>query len=373
MFFKDTCFYEKKSNQWVLHFQTFHDTLLDITRSNDMNKECIMHLFVRFAHAHWLYVAIPFFILIIALRHYYTRLTIYQFPLVDYIRQHHKKVSLFPIYSFYMVRLVILLLLLFLLGKPQLIDQKSKFTVEGIDIMMVLDVSRSMTCFDDMKDRRTRMAIAKEEAARFISKRYNDAIGLVVFGSYAMMRCPLTPDKSMLKSMVQSITINNRDPIHDNTVISQAVITAARHLQKSTAATKIIILLTDGEPSQSDFPASEAITIAKTFGIKVYTIGIGNNGLSMQEHPLFGIMQYQNYFDTDLLKSLAEETGGKFFDVKKAQDIAKIYDEIDLLEKSKHQDNVYMKYHDFFIPILWGILMLICGELVVSTFVWTIL
>jgi len=332
-----------------------------------------MHLFFRFAHAHWLYIALSFFIIILIVRHYYTRLSLYQYPLLSYISQLSQKVSQLPVYVFYFLRLSILLLLLLLIGKPQLVDQKSKVTVEGLDIMMVLDISGSMICFDDLKDRRTRITIAKQEAVRFVEKRYNDAIGLVVFGSYAMMRCPLTPDKSMLKTMIQSIAMNNNDQIHEGTVISQAVITAARHLQQSKAASRIIILLTDGEPSQNDFPASEAIAIAKAFGIKVYTIGIGNNGLSMQEHPLFGVVRMQNNFDTDLLKSLAQQTGGKFFDVKKIQDVAKIYDEIDLLEKSKYQDNVYTKYHDFFIPVLWLVFILICSELVLSTFVWTIL
>mgnify|MGYP000376085944 CR=1 FL=1 len=332
-----------------------------------------MHLFFRFANAHWLYFALPFFIIIFLVRNYYTRLSLYQFPLVDYLAKRHAVISQFPVHCFYYLRLFILLLLLILVAKPQLVDQKSKVTVEGIDIMMVLDISGSMACFDDIKDRRTRITIAKAEAVRFMEKRYNDAIGLVVFGSYAMMRCPLTPDKLMLKSMVEAIRMNNGDSIHEGTVISQAVITAARHLQKSKAASRIIILLTDGEPSPNDFPASEAIAIAQAFGIKVYTIGIGNNGLSMQEHPLFGIIQYQNDFDTNLLKDLALQTGGKFFDVKKAQDVAKIYDEIDALEKSKYQDNVYMKYHDFFIPFLWIVLIAICLELILSTFVWTIL
>ncbi len=332
-----------------------------------------MHLFFRFAYAHWLYVAILFFIVTLMVRHYYTRLSLYQFPFISYISQRTATTRQLPMYVFYALRVAILGLLVLLVGKPQLVDQKSKVTVEGIDIMMVLDISGSMACFDDMKDRRTRITIAKEEAVRFVQKRYNDAIGLVVFGSYAMMRCPLTPDKSMLKTMVQSIAMNNGDPIHEGTVISQSVITAARHLQKSQAASKIIILLTDGEPSQNDFPASEAIAIAKAFGIKVYTIGIGNNGLSMQDHPLFGVIQFQNHFDTHLLKALADQTGGKFFDVKKIQDVAKIYDEIDTLEKSKYQDNVYTKYHDFFIPILWLIFTLICCELILSTFVWVIL
>jgi len=330
-------------------------------------------MFFRFAYAHWFYFAIPCFIAVLAVRHYYTRLALYQFPLVSYILQHGTSISQLPMYVLYFLRVSILFLLLLLVGKPQLVDQKSKVTVEGIDIMMVLDISGSMACFDDLKDRRTRIAIAKEEAVRFIEKRYNDAIGVVVFGSYSMMRCPLTPDKLMLKSMVKAIAMNNGDPIHEGTVISQSVITAARHLQKSKAASKIIILLTDGEPSPNDFPASEAIAIAKAFGIKVYTIGIGNHGLSMQEHPLFGIVQYQNNFNTDLLQAIADQTGGKFFDVKKAQDVAKIYDEIDTLEKSKYQDNVYTKYQDFFIPILWIVVLLVMSELVLSTLVWAIL
>jgi Ca-activated chloride channel family protein len=332
-----------------------------------------MHLLVRFAHAHWLYVALPIFIAVLAIRYFYHRTTLYQFPLVGYIAEHCTVASQRPVFVLYWLRFSILLLLLFLVGKPQLVDQKSKVTVEGIDIMMVLDISGSMACFDDLKDRRTRITIAKEEGVRFVEKRHNDSIGLVVFGSYAMMRCPLTPDKFMLKTMIESIAMNNGDSIHEGTVISQAVITAARHLQKSQAASKIIILLTDGEPSSQDFPASEAIAIAKAFGIKVYTIGIGNNGLSMQEHPLFGVIQYPSNFDTHLLKALADQTGGKFFDAKKVQDVAKIYDEIDALEKSKYQDNVFMKYHDYFIPFVWIVLLLALGELIVTTFVWTIL
>lgn len=332
-----------------------------------------MHLFLRFAYAHWLYFAIPLFILTVAVRHYYSRLVLYQFPLLEYVAQSSKTISQLPVHIFYFLRLFILFLLLFLIGKPQFVDQKSKITVEGIDIMMVLDISGSMNCFDDLKDRRTRVNIAKQEAIRFVEKRYNDAIGLVVFGSYAMMSCPLTPDKNMLKSMLEGISIRNGDSIHEGTVISQAVITAARHLQKSKAASRIIILLTDGEPSHNDFSPLEAIAIAKAFGIKVYTIGVGNHGLSMQEHPLFGIVQYQNNFDTKLLESLAQQTGGRFFDVKKAQDVATIYDEIDSLEKSKYQDNVYMKYQDFFIPIVWVILIAIFIEIILSTFVWTIL
>jgi len=332
-----------------------------------------MYLFLRFAYLSWFYYALLFLLSIIFFRQYYVRNSLYTFPLISYLSARHVAVSQLPLYILYALRLSALLFLVFLVGKPQIIDQKSKVTVEGIDIMMVLDISGSMTFFDDMQDQRMRISIAKDEGVRFVEKRHNDAIGLVVFGSYAMMRCPLTPDKIMLKSMIESISMNSGDPIHEGTVISQAVITAARHLQKSKAASKIIILLTDGEPSDKDFPIEEAITIAKSFGIKVYAIGIGNNGFAMQNHPLFGIMQYPHHFDTTLLKNLAEKTGGIFYDAKKIKDLAKIYDEIDTLEKSKYQDNVYTKYHDVFIPWLWLLLLLIISELIISTFVWTIL
>jgi len=332
-----------------------------------------MHLFFRFAHAHWLYFIFPFFILIILFHRYNKIYPLYQFPLVGYLSARIAKTSQLPVYTFYFLRLAILFSLLILLGKPQLVDQKSKVTVEGIDIMMVLDISGSMTCFDDLKDRRSRISIAKEEALRFIAKRQNDAIGLVVFGNYSMMRCPLTPDKLMLRNMIQSVTMNNGDPIHAGTVISQGVITAARHLQKSKAASKIIILLTDGEPSENDFSPNEAIVIAKSFGIKVYTIGIGNNGMTIQADPFGGYVQYPTHFDTRLLYELAHQTGGKFFDAKKAQDLATIYDEIDMLEKSQYQDDVYMKYYDFFLPLIGFALFLILIEFVLSAFVWTIL
>lgn len=332
-----------------------------------------MHMLLRFAYLDWLYIAFPFFILILYMRYYYTRLVLYQFPLFSYVTSLYTSRFKMPMYVLYMLRFLLLFLLVLLLGKPQIVDQKSQVTVEGIDIMMVLDISGSMACFDDIKDRRTRVTIAKKEAIRFVEKRHNDAIGLVVFGSYPLMKCPITPDKVMLKSMLDALSIRNGDSIHDGTVISQAVITAAKHLQKSKAASRIIILLTDGAPSSNDFHPAQAIEIAKAFGIKIYTIGIGNHGLSMQEDPLLGVVQYQNNFDTTLLELFAHETGGTFFDARKAQDIARIYDEIDRLEKSKYQDTIYMKHHDFFLPIIWIALFVIIIELILSTFVWAIL
>lgn len=331
-----------------------------------------MHLFFRCAHIDWLYVLVPLVIGIAIIRFSYMRMTLYQFPLTSYLAS---KITyrVTPMYILHFLRMATLTCLLILISQPQLVDQRSNVTVEGVDIMMVLDISGSMACFDDMQDRRTRLQIAKQEGMRFVEKRHNDSIGLVVFGSYPVMRCPLTPDKKMLVNLIDSLQMNERDSIHEGTVISQAVMTAAQHLHGSKSATKIIILLTDGEPSENDFSPDQAIEIAQAFGIKVYTIGIGNNGLSMQTHPLFGVVQYQNHFDTKLLESLADKTGGTFFDVKKSQDLVKIYDMIDRLEKTTYQDTVINSYQDYFMPFAWLALFLLLIELFFSSFLWTIL
>lgn len=331
-----------------------------------------LHLFFRFAYAHWLYIAIPLFILILYIRRFYSRQILYQYPLVGFILHKSTTTSLLPVQALYWLRFLILSTMLLLLAKPQLVDQKSKITVEGVDIMLVLDVSGSMALFDDMKDNRSRLDIAKEEAINFIKKRHNDAIGLVIFGNYAVTSCPLTFDKTILESMISSIFMSEHDPIHQATVISQSIITAARRLQKSQTKSKIIILLTDGEPSSNDLPIQEAIYIAKLFGIKVYTIGIGSHGTSYLKHKL-ATYAHPTQFNTELLEKVSQETGGKFFNAKKSQDVAKVYNEIDRLEKSKIQNDVYTKYYDYFIPIVFGLLMLIFFELIISTYIWAIL
>jgi len=332
-----------------------------------------MHLFFRFAYVNWLYISIPFFILIFLIRYYYARVILYQFPQMAFVLKKLRTTFVNPASIVLSLRSLLLGLLLLLMAKPQLVDQKSKVTVEGIDIMMVLDISGSMMLFDDINDRRPRITIAKEQAIEFIKKRHNDAIGLVVFGNYAMTKCPLTPDKAMLQGMIDSIVMDENDEIHQGTVISQAVITGARRLHSSKAASKIMIVLTDGAPSQNDLPPDQAIIIAQQFGIKVYTIGIGSHGTGMQYDPFGRVVAHQNHFNTDLLQQIADQTGGKFFDAKKIQDVARIYDEIDMLEKTKYQDTVYTRYHDYFLPFIWISLLLIFSELILSTFVWVLL
>ena len=235
--------------------------------------------------------------------------------------------------------------------------------------MMVLDVSGSMQMFDDPHHKKQRIAIAKEEAIKFVNKRPDDPIGLVLFGQEAVSRCPLTLDKNMLTELIKDTELGIISA--DGTVLSKGLITAITRLRKSKAASKIIILLTDGEPSPGDLKPEDALYLAKKFGIKIYTIGIGGDYGGLIEDQLFGgIRQVGAPLNTKLLKVLAKETGGKFFLAKNQKDLSTIYDTINQLETTEYETDVYHNYHDIFMPFLWIIVGLLLLELILATFVW---
>ena len=156
----------------------------------------------------------------------------------------------------YILRLSILFLLLILIAQPQLIDKKSKITVEGIDIMMVLDASGSMSGYDDPREMKSRFNNAQQEAIKFIDKRENDQIGYVVFGTYAVVRCPLTLDHDMVKNL---ITQSEPGMMGSSTSLFQGILLAAKSLQYSQSKSKIIIALTDGNPDEQDIQNKDAI------------------------------------------------------------------------------------------------------------------
>ena len=237
----------------------------------------------------------------------------------------HKKV-------FFALRVATLVLLAVLLGKPRFVDPHSKLRVQGIDIVLALDVSGSMSLFDSLEDRRPRIQVAKEEAVHFIQKRENDAIGLVLFGADAVSRCPLTLDKRILTQIVNELELGIID--YNRTMLSKAVITAANRLKQSKAKSKVMILLTDGAPSEGDLDPQVALEIAKKLGIKIYTVGIGGDEGGYFVHPLFGLQQSGNALNSTLLQRMAVETGGQFFEAKNPHDMRTIYDTIDTLEKN---------------------------------------
>lgn len=257
--------------------------------------------------------------------------------------------------------------LLLLTARPQLVDRHSKINVEGIDIMMVLDVSGSMQLFDDINDPRTRIDVAKEEAVNFIKKRDNDPIGIVLFGNQALSRCPLTLDKNMLVQLIDETSLGLIDP--DGTMLSRGLVMALNRLKKSTAASKIIIMLTDGEPTPGDLDPNIAIQLAQKYHVKMYTIGIGNEEGAYFRHPIFGVQMVPSGLNKNLLYALAEKTGGKFFEARKPADLATIYATIDALEKTQYETDVYHNYYDIFMPFLWILVGLVYLGIAIRSFV----
>lgn len=257
--------------------------------------------------------------------------------------------------------------LAFLIGNPQLVDRRSNIIVDGIDIIVALDVSGSMQFQDYSQDERSRFEVAKDEAVRFIEKRLNDAIGLVLFGKVALSRCPVTMDKKILINIIEDLKLGDIDP--DATMLSTALITAANRLKDSKAKSKIIILLTDGEPSSGDIDPQVALKIVKKFGIKLYTIGIGSDEDEIMIHPLGGLIQKPKV-NVPLLQHLARETGGKFFMAHNDRDMRSIYDTIDQLERTEHESPLYSRYFDIYAPFLLAILIALFIEQLLRSFVW---
>jgi len=325
-----------------------------------------LEYFLRFAYPVALYILVPFLLVILIVRAKWHRITTYRFSMAQTLKNNYKGINHPYKKVFYALRALAFALLVFLIAKPQLVDTHSKVSVQGIDIMLAVDISGSMEMQDDKQDGRSRVQIAKAEAIHFIEKRTNDAMGLVIFANDAVSRCPLTHDKKMLRHLVQGLQIGLIDP--RTTVLSTAIVSAINRLKNSKAKSKVIILLTDGEPSQNDTPAQVAIKAAQQLDIKIYTIGIGSDK-PMMVQTMYGIARSPGV-NAPLLKQIAQETGGKFFMAKNAKDMRSIYDTIDALEKTDNETPVFSNYWDIFIPFVWAIIGLLMIELVVSTFVW---
>jgi len=294
---------------------------------------------------------------------------VYKYSLASYIsRAGAQAVSYFKT-IFFFLRITILGLLVFLISKPQLPDRRSQINVEGIDIMLVLDASGSMICFDDQQDRRSRIDIAKKEALKFIDQRETDAFGLVVFGNGALSACPLTHDKAVLREILELLNLGTMVD-ERSTLLSHGMLTALNRLKYTNSPSKIMIVLTDGQPSMHDAPVHLPLSIAQKLGVKIYTIGIGSEhgGYSMGPH---GMMLSEGVqLNEQLLQYIADQTGGAFYRARNAQEMRKIYKTINKLEKRQMPVNLYSRYYDIFVPFLWLIILLVVSELFLALFVW---
>lgn len=320
---------------------------------------------LRFAHITYLYFLVPIIIGAFFLHMYVVKRPVYRYALGSMLRAQGLGHSNMHRYVLNALRVISLIMLAVLIAKPQLVDVHSQIKTEGIDIALVLDVSGSMSV-PDFDDQRTRIEVAKAEAIRFINKRENDAIGLVIFAQDAVSRAPLTLDKKLLVGIVDDLKIGVINP--DGTKLATAMVTAANRLKHSKGASKIMIVLTDGEPSEDDLDPSVALEVAKKFGIKIYTVGIGNKETKFVRDFWGNVIKLG--VNKELLQKLAKETGGQFFMASDTHDMRAIYDTIDQLEKNEFDTPIFTRYYDVFIPFVFIVLGLVLLELLLSAWVW---
>ena len=248
-------------------------------------------------------------------------------------------------HGLFVLRVLAIILLAIALARPQSTSASEKVTTEGIDIVIANDISGSMLAEDF---RPNRVEAAKSVAADFIDGRSNDRIGLVIFSGESFTQCPLTLDHAVLKNLLKEV---KPGMIEDGTAIGMGLATATSRLKDSKAKSRVIILLTDGVNNRGFIDPLTAAGIAQSYGIRVYTIGVGTIGVA--PYPVqtpFGI-QYQNMkveIDEELLQKIADQTGGKYFRATDNRKLKAIYEEIDRLEKTKIEVNEFRKYHEEF-------------------------
>jgi Ca-activated chloride channel family protein len=319
-----------------------------------------------------LYSGIPVVCLLAWWRWFFYKRPLYRSPLVGLLlkKTTYRSNSAWWIrWVNYIARGVALLALLVALARPQSVDENSRLHIDGIDMMLALDVSDSMNLYDDPQDERTRKIVAGNELIKFIQRRPNDPMGLVLFGASAFARCPRTLDKQLLVNVVKE-AMNNFVVNPHGTVLCTALSLAARRLSSSSASSKIIILVTDGAPTQGDIMPHYAIDLLVNLGIKVYVIGIGSSGGYVK--TVFGFMQEQSPLNEELLSEIAERTGGKFFQSHKPADLESIYAHIDTLEKSSHDMPLYAHYTEWLMLLLIISAAALFFEMFISC-LWTIL
>ncbi len=263
-----------------------------------------------------------------------------------------------------------LILLIISLSRPQKSNERIERWSEGIDIMLVVDISESMQIEDFTPNR---LESAKSVAKDFIDGRFQDRIGLVVFSGESYSRCPLTSDYSLLKKYIDEI---NFDLISSRgTAIGSAIAIATNRMRESISKTKILILLSDGDNTAGNIDPKTASEIAKAYGIKIYSIAIGKNGKVPFGKDYFGRPRYvENSLDEKNLRDIAKTTDGKFYRASNNSSLENIFNEIDEFEKSEIKENRYKNTVDFYqYYLLWGIIFLLTFILSKSTFVSNIL
>ncbi|HKK82296.1 MAG TPA: VWA domain-containing protein [Prolixibacteraceae bacterium] len=263
----------------------------------------------------------------------------------------------------FVTRLLVLALLIVVLARPQSSESWENQQTEGIDIVMAIDVSTSMLARDLKPDR---LEAAKDVATQFIAGRPYDRIGLVVFAGESFTQCPLTTDHAVVTNLLRE---TQTGILEDGTAIGNGLATSVNRLKESSAVSRVVILLTDGENNRGEIPPLTAAEIAKTFGIRVYTIGVGTEGTA--PYPVqtnFGtrIQQVQVKIDEETLQSIASTTDGKYFRATDNDKLQQIYEQIDQLEKSKIDVKEFSRKQEEFQPFAWAALALLIAGLLLK-------
>lgn len=257
------------------------------------------------------------------------------------------------------LRIFALVMIIIALARPRSSEELSKIDTEGIDIALAMDVSTSMLARDLTPDR---ISASKDIAIEFISQRPSDRMGIVVFAGESFTQCPLTTDRATLINLMKEVQTG---VIEDGTAIGNGLATAVARLKDSDAKSRVVILLTDGVNNSGEVSPQMAAEIAKTYGIRVYTIGVGKEGEAPYPVMTPWGVQVQNMkveIDEALLKEIAESTGGRYFRATDNTKLAEIYGEINKMEKARTTVDSFPVYEELFGRyLLWALLAIVAG------------
>ena len=264
------------------------------------------------------------------------------------------------------LRVLAFTLLVLAMARPQTHNSWEEETIEGIDIMLAIDVSSSMLS-QDMQPEPNRIEAAKKVAAEFIADRTNDNIGLTIFAGEAFTQCPMTIDHSSLLALLQRCSdYVGSGAIVDMTAIGMGLASAVSRLKDSKAKSRVVILLTDGSNNYGEISPLTAADMARGLGIRVYTIGVGAAGSAMRPVTVGGVTQQlllPNEIDEETLTKIAKATNGRYYRATNTEELRQIYGDIDRLEKSKLDVQRYSKVHDVYQYLVLGAIIALLLEI----------
>jgi len=281
-----------------------------------------------------------------------------KFSNLDVLKGLKKPLSLKLRHSVKIIKILVLILLIIALARPQTANRTEEFLTEGIDIILAIDVSGSMAA-EDFKPR-NRLYVAKKVVADFIKGRKNDRLGMVVFAGKSFTQCPLTLDYGVLVHFLSKLRLKM---IEDGTAIGMAIANGVNRLRHSRAKSKVMILLTDGMNNKGRIDPLTAAKMAQALNIKIYTVGVGKMGgapIPMMD-PVFGKVYARNpdgsllltQMDEAVLIDIADATGGKYFRATDSEKLAQIYGQINKMEKTEIEIKEYMRYGELFPYFIW--------------------